>query len=287
MRCSTTSSSRAARPGVRSTIPVAYWVCRPALARCQACSSTPRAATACRRAASSTSGRPCSVTAPIAVCQPTPNVRAVAATVSACRPTRRATHRRVRPVRLAFAAASSLCSDHVDLPQSTCRQRQIRLHHNTNTGRSPWARSRSRCSRRACGAAGRAHAGHDTLVAVVSTSSSSSPPTTPAASTTKPAKPNITVLMSGTLVASTSTGASRIRCFVATDLEAPAPIQPTPLTSVSPGSTTHRCDEPLFYALFPLRDVVPTAVGQSIAATCGQPVSGNASFAGFPTRLAP
>jgi hypothetical protein len=52
-----------------------------------------------RRARSSTIGLPYAVTALIVVCHPTPNAWAVAATVSACCPTRRATQARTRLVK--------------------------------------------------------------------------------------------------------------------------------------------------------------------------------------------
>jgi hypothetical protein len=54
----TTSSSRAGRPGVRSTMPVAYWVRRRGPACRHTCSSTPSAVAPSSRAGSLTSGPP-------------------------------------------------------------------------------------------------------------------------------------------------------------------------------------------------------------------------------------
>jgi hypothetical protein len=81
-RPSTRSSSRAGRPGVRSTMPVANRVGRPARARRQRCSSTPIAVTPSRRAGSSMTGLPRSWTCRLIVAQPTPNPRACPATVA-------------------------------------------------------------------------------------------------------------------------------------------------------------------------------------------------------------
>ena len=157
-------------------MPVANWVCRCALARCQACSSTPRA---------------------LHIVQPGGVVDQRSAVLSdrahhrvpahAQRPGGRRDRvgvlanppRRPRPCAAGQASPSPPPTRSAPTTSSSdsrrARQRQIRLHHNTNTGRSPCARSRNRCSRRACGAAGRAQVGQGTRAAVVSTSSSSSP----------------------------------------------------------------------------------------------------------------
>ena len=66
--------------------------------RRNAVSSRPSAPGAPNRAGSSTIGAPCSMTAPIAVCHPTPNSAATAATLSPSSPTRRQISARARSV---------------------------------------------------------------------------------------------------------------------------------------------------------------------------------------------
>ena len=182
------SSSRAGRPGVMSTIPVAHWVGRLGLARCQACSSTPSPPTPSSRLAWSISGVPTSTTARMTVRHPSPRLRLTAATVSPSAPTRRATHALARCVNAARGAAIGARSVHVTVGQPVLRQRQIRLTHTSTAGRPDTGTSRSRCSRRPYAAARRPHRPQCTAVAVVSTRTSSSPPHSPAASTRNPGK---------------------------------------------------------------------------------------------------
>jgi hypothetical protein len=78
------TSNRRARS--MSTNPVMYSVWCRALARKNVVSSSPIDLTPSRRAGSSTSGVPCSTTAAIAVCQPTPNTRATPARSSLADP---------------------------------------------------------------------------------------------------------------------------------------------------------------------------------------------------------
>ena len=132
-------------------------MCRSALARCQACSSTPRPATSSSRAGSSTSGVPTSITARITDHQPTPSVRATEVTVSPSAPTRRVTHAFARLVSDCRGAPSGDRSVHVRTGHVGCGQRQIRFHHTNTVARPATGTSRSRCSRRSWTWAGPPH----------------------------------------------------------------------------------------------------------------------------------
>jgi hypothetical protein len=108
----------------------------------------PSAVTSSSRAGSSTSGRPCSATARITVCQPTPRSRATAATAWASLPTRRQASARARSVSTARGRTAAARSVQVRSPQAGSRQRQSRLRHNSSTGRPPSGRSRTLTVRR-------------------------------------------------------------------------------------------------------------------------------------------
>jgi hypothetical protein len=153
-------------------------------------SSSPSAATPCRRAGSSTSGVPWSATARITVAQPTPRSRATAATAWASLPTRRHAWARARWVSIARGAIPVTRSVQVRTPQAGSRQRQIRLRQHSTTGRPPIGRSRTRTVRRPWAWARTPQPTQPTTVAVVWTTSRHSPLAAEAARTSKPSRPS-------------------------------------------------------------------------------------------------
>jgi hypothetical protein len=78
---------------------------------------------------------------------PTPRSRATAATAWASLPTRRQASARARSVSTARGRTAAARSVQVRTPQAGSRQRQMRLHHNSTTGRPPAGRSRTRTVR--------------------------------------------------------------------------------------------------------------------------------------------
>ena len=154
------------------------------------CSSTPSAVTGSSRAGSFTSGSPCSRTARITVCQPTPSCRATEATVSACAPTRRIAHARARSVSTARDRIAGCVSDQVRCWHNGSWQRHNRFAHTNTLGRPAIGRSRTVTGRRPCGSATTPHRGQPVTDSVVSTSTSTSPATSTALSTTNPSSPS-------------------------------------------------------------------------------------------------
>ena len=182
-------------PRCRSTIPVANTVERIGLARANAVSSTPTAATPSMRSGCSISAEPYSMTAAITAAQPTPKSRATAATECPSRPTRR---HACLPARSVHAARGLICgwlSVQVCCSHSRWGQRQIRLTHTNVTARSPAGRSRTQVGRLLCNRAWAPHTGHQPVAAVVSIAYSTSPSLSETANTAMPASPSIAVAL--------------------------------------------------------------------------------------------
>jgi hypothetical protein len=119
-----------------------------------------------------------------------PQSRATAATAWASLPTRRQASARARSVSTARGQTAAARSVQVRTPQAGSRQRQMRLHHNSTTGRPPAGRSRTRTVRRPWSSARTPQPMQPTTAAVVWTVSCHSPPTMSAARTSKPSRPS-------------------------------------------------------------------------------------------------
>ena len=168
-RPSTTSSSRAARPGVRSAIPVANVVDRVrGRAQVGGLVDPDRGHRPASRAGSSTTGVPRSMTWRITVHHATPSAAAVRDTAASAAPTCSNAHARARSVSVARGAIASCRSVQVRCSHSGCGQHQIRLTQQITTGRPPIGRSRTQVGRRSFARATAPHAGQPTRSAVVS-----------------------------------------------------------------------------------------------------------------------
>jgi hypothetical protein len=182
-------------PRCRSTIPVANGVERIGLARANAVSSTPTAATPSMRPGCSINTVPYSTTAAITAAQPTPKSRATAATECPSRPTRRHACFRARSLHDVRALICRWLSVQVCCSHSRWMQRQMRLTHTNVTARSPAGRSRTQVGRRLCNRACAPQVGHQPTLAVVSIAYSTSRSPSETANTAMPARPSIAVAL--------------------------------------------------------------------------------------------